>query len=117
MRILHIDTGLEMRGGQWQVLHLLRGLRERGIKTHLMAAGALLEQARGEGFDANPIRWTTPRHEFDLIHAHDSRSHTRAVLSLRPAPTVVSRRVTFPIGRGVVSKWKYAPRPALHTLS
>ena len=26
MRVLHLDSGKEMRGGQWQVLSLLKGL-------------------------------------------------------------------------------------------
>ena len=25
MRVLHLDSGKEMRGGQWQVLSLLKG--------------------------------------------------------------------------------------------
>ena len=37
MRVLHIDTGREMRGGQWQALHLLQGLAERGIASRLLS--------------------------------------------------------------------------------
>ena len=29
MRVLHLDSGKEMRGGQWQVLSLLKGLGRR----------------------------------------------------------------------------------------
>jgi hypothetical protein len=39
---------------------------------------------------------------FDLVHAHDARSHTMGALFAR-APLVVSRRVAFP----VKSRWKY----------
>jgi Glycosyl transferases group 1/Glycosyltransferase Family 4 len=41
-----------------------------------------------------------------LIHAHDARAHTLALLGGKPA--VVSRRVAFPVRRGVGSRWKYA---------
>ncbi|MBV9083502.1 MAG: hypothetical protein JOZ62_12555, partial [Acidobacteriaceae bacterium] len=37
MRILHIDTGAEMRGGQHQVLLLLNGLRDAGHECQLLA--------------------------------------------------------------------------------
>ncbi len=109
MRILHIDSGLEMRGGQWQVCYLLNGLRDRGIETRLLARGALLERASAAGFETAPLsgpavlRW---RSWADLVHAHDARSHTMAAVLAR-RPLVVSRRVAFPIGRGILSRWKY----------
>ena len=48
MRILHLDSGHEMRGGQWQVLRLIEGLRGAGHESLLLArAGSpLLAQAR-----------------------------------------------------------------------
>jgi hypothetical protein len=39
---------------------------------------------------------------WDLVHAHDARSHTLAAVGVS-RPIVVARRVAFPIG----SKWKY----------
>jgi glycosyltransferase involved in cell wall biosynthesis len=44
--------------------------------------------------------------EADLVHAHDARSHALAAL-LAKKPIVVSRRVAFPIGTSIASKWKY----------
>ena len=38
MRILHLDAGREMRGGQWQVLRLIEGLAAAGVESD--AAGA-----------------------------------------------------------------------------
>ena len=38
MRILHVDSGRTMRGGQWQVLRLMRGLARADVESH--AAGA-----------------------------------------------------------------------------
>ena len=107
MRILHLDAGREMRGGQWQVLRLLNGLAAAGVEVSLLArAGApLFEAARKRGWNMAPlglprVAWEARRH--DLVHAHDARTHTMAALS-GGAPLVVARRVAFP----VVSRWKY----------
>ena len=37
MRILHLDAGKEMRGGQWQVLRLVEGLAAQGVESTLLA--------------------------------------------------------------------------------
>src|SRR5262245_36414395 len=107
MRILHLDTGREMRGGQWQVLRLIEGLAAAGIESTLLArAGApLFTAARKQGWRVEPISLTrlilmARRH--NLIHAHDARSHTAGSL-IRSKRLVVSRRVAFPVG----SRWKY----------
>jgi len=114
MRILHIDTGREMRGGQWQVLHLLQGLAERGIGTRLLAPrnSDLFSAASSLSLDVEPLQLfsaITANRGFDVVHAHDARAHNLALLS--PKPLIVSRRVAFPIGTSPFSKWKYR-RPA-----
>ena len=115
MNILHLDSGRQLRGGQWQVLLLMQALSRRGHRQQLLArpGSPLLERARRAGFAAEPSRlgWRlASRSGFpaDLIHAHDAASHTAAVLRRRRAPLVVSRRVSFPVGRGWLSRWKYA---------
>ncbi len=111
MRILHIDTGRAMRGGQWQVLHLLEGLAARGHEPVLLArAGApLVAHARAKGLDARPLGlptlWRLSR-RVQVTHAHDARAHTLAVLT-GTLPLVVSRRVAFPVSRSPLSRWKY----------
>jgi hypothetical protein len=109
MRILHIDTGREMRGGQWQVLQLLRGLAKRGIESKLLARGPLLEAAHSEHLAAGQLPslpgLLTAASGFDLIHAHDARAHTLALICRKPL--VVSRRVAFVIRQGFASAWKY----------
>lgn len=115
MRILHLDSGREMRGGQWQVLHLLRGLQSAGRQVVLLSrSGApLYERARAASHDVRPLRsLTTYRlsRDCDLIHAHDARSHSLAAI-WAGSSLVVSRRVAFPIGAGFLSQWKYR-RPA-----
>jgi glycosyltransferase involved in cell wall biosynthesis len=107
MKTLHLDTGDTMGGGQWQVLRLVRGLASRGDQPFLLARedGQLLVRALAEGLPAKPFRWSGwPT--ADLIHAHDAHSHTAASFFLG-APLVVSRRVAFPVMRGV-SKLKYS---------
>jgi len=111
MKTLHIDASREMRGGQWQVLRLVRGLLARGQEPTLMAReeSPLFAMAKAEGL---PICRLTAlglpqlaRHS-DLVHAHDARAHALAALFLR-APLTVSRRVSFPIGRSLLSRRKY----------
>jgi len=106
-----------MRGGQWQALHLMRGLLERGVEVRLLSRDGtmLLAEAGLLGIKAAAIsrlrlrawsKWAS------LVHVHDARAHTEAALWSR-APVVVSRRVSFPIKRGVLSRWKYS-RPSLY---
>ena len=115
MHILHIDTGLEMRGGQRQVLLLLQALRQAGHECTLLAAkpGLLSNAAMQLKFPVHPADaaqvWRLSL-SADLVHAHDARSHTLAAISSR-RKFVVSRRVAFPVRRSVASLWKYQ-RPA-----
>ena len=52
MRILHLDAGREMRGGQWQVVRLIRGLTAEGVESTLLAPRdtPLYLAARQEGW-------------------------------------------------------------------
>jgi hypothetical protein len=111
MRILHLDTGRELRGGQRQILLLMRGLRELGIEQTLLArSGApLLAEARAQGFSAHSISIASiymHSGRAALAHCHDGRSHALAALASR-CPAIVSRRVAFSIGRGWLDRWKY----------
>lgn len=111
VRILHIDSGRQMRGGQWQVLYLMEGLARAGCETLLLAPdGAPLAAAacrRGLAAEALTLR-NLQRHlrRAELVHAHDARSHTLVALFGHPS-LVVSRRVAFPLRRGPLSRWKY----------
>ncbi|HKE29501.1 MAG TPA: glycosyltransferase family 4 protein [Bryobacteraceae bacterium] len=106
MRVLHLDAGREMRGGQWQVLRLIEGLAAHGVESTLLAraAGPLFESARGRGMRVEPMGFvrTLLTRGYDVVHAHDARGHTIAALA-GAAPLVVSRRVAFDIR----SPWKY----------
>jgi hypothetical protein len=116
MRVLHLDSGREMRGGQWQVLRLHRGLIARGHDSVLLAreGAPLLESARREALPAEPLSRAAlsgMSKGFDVVHAHDARTHTLAALLSR-VPLVVSRRVAFPVKTSWASRWKYR-QPAL----
>jgi glycosyltransferase involved in cell wall biosynthesis len=111
MRILHIDSGREMRGGQWQVLRLIEGLRANGHDNVLLARqhSPLFEQARERGIEVHAMNSLSARRLSQgaaLTHAHDAQSHTIAAI-VAPARLVVSRRVAFPVQRNLFSRWKY----------
>jgi glycosyltransferase involved in cell wall biosynthesis len=125
LRVTHLDSGRDWRGGQAQVLMLMSGLARRGVQNHLLAPpGPLLERARGDGF---PCRSWSPRGDWDLlalarvarhlavlrpdvVHCHDARSHALGVPAARLArvpAVVVSRRVTFRVATHPLSAFKY----------
>jgi len=108
VRTLHLDTGREMRGGQWQVVYLLEGLQDAVLLAR--KGSPLFREAKKRGINVRPALfyelWSQAR-KCDLIHAHDARAHTMAAIA-GGAPLVVSRRVAFPVKRGFFSLWKYA---------
>jgi hypothetical protein len=112
MRILHIDSGIEMRGGQWQALRLIEGLRARGHENVLLArdGAPLFEQARKRGIEVHAVNLRSVRQlsrGAAITHAHDARSHTTAALAA-PTRLVVSRRVAFAVQRNLLSRLKYS---------
>ena len=113
MRILHVDTGLTLRGGQRQVLLLMRGLDAFGHEQTLLAEGATLEQR--EGAHTTPIRLALAALWADLIHVHSGHAHGLAALCGLGKPLVVSRRVAFPARKGWVSRLVY--RRARHFIA
>jgi glycosyltransferase involved in cell wall biosynthesis len=105
MRILHIDTGRELRGGQHQLLLLLAGLAG-GHEQILLAREPTRRHFPGREPTLLNL-WQAAR-SVDLIHAHDGRGHTLAALVPTGKPLVVSRRVAFPIRQNPFSKRNYA---------
>lgn len=129
MKILHVDTGREWRGGQRQVFFLHQGLTLRGIES-LVAAhpkGSLYQRlpdpkiplpCRGEWDLMAAFRLAGILRQFspDIAHAHDAHAHTLLLLATllpmtasfeRKPRLVVSRRVDFHITRSPWSRWKY----------
>ena len=125
---LHVDTARTWRGGQYQALLTVLGLRRRGERAALAAQprGELFRRAAAAG-DRYPLAprgdldpaaaWKLRRLVRDLapdvIHAHDA--HAVAVASLARSlagrqatpPLVASRRVDFHIRGNAFSRWKY----------
>jgi glycosyltransferase involved in cell wall biosynthesis len=121
VRVLHVDSGREFRGGQNQVRLLARELaREPGVEQRLVTrrGSELARRATAEGVAVREIPWVLgldPRAWWrlvvealawppDLIHAHNNHAVTLAVWARRflelagSAPRVVAtRRVVFPV--------------------
>ncbi|HVB36308.1 MAG TPA: glycosyltransferase family 4 protein [Candidatus Acidoferrales bacterium] len=124
MRILHLDTRPDWRGGQQQILLTLRGLRERGHDVQLMVRrdSPLAQRAIVEGFSVHLFsskiaRWQAAlclreilhQQTFDILHAHDPHALTAAWLirAHYRAPLVAARRVAYPLSRAPLSRARY----------
>jgi hypothetical protein len=117
MKTLHVDTGREMRGGQWQALYLIERLADATLLAP--ASSPLLGEACKRGLDARPLSFPALARlarQSDIVHAHDAKAHTLTALAGGP-PLVVSRRVGFPVRRSVASSWKYARAAAYLAVS
>jgi glycosyltransferase involved in cell wall biosynthesis len=113
LKIAHVDTGQEFRGGQRQLLRLARGLRQGGHRQIIVCPdGSRLEaRALAEGFTVFALPDHDPAHAHGIIqfrqqlladplhilHAHDGRGQTIAWLASlgMGMPRLASRRVTF----------------------
>ncbi len=110
MKVLHLDTGGEWRGGQQQLLHLAEHMPESVV---LLPHGPLLDRLRERG--VSTLRWAGALRGVwqlrrlivatgaDLVAAHTSQAHQAAWLA--GAKVVVHRRVDFVPHRR--SAWKY----------
>jgi glycosyltransferase involved in cell wall biosynthesis len=118
VKVLHINTERTWRGGEQQVLYLMRGLAARGVEQQLLCrpGSVISERARAAGLSvwerplrgeldlpaAMAIKGAIRERGFDVVHMHTSHAHTLGVIGSvltgkdRPV-TVVSRRVDFSI--------------------
>ena len=126
MRILHVDTATEWRGGQNQIVLTVEGQLARGhdvlifanargqLAARSLKAALPVHQARvGRG----DLSWSSLRaikdvvraFEPDVIHVHESHGILGSLLAARTAPTrpkvIASRRVDFPLR--FLSRLKY----------
>jgi glycosyltransferase involved in cell wall biosynthesis len=114
LRVIHVASGREWRGGQRQVYLLARELARhddvgsvvltgRGtlLANRLEAAGARVHTVRwGAGLDPRvTLAVLGELGPHTIIHAHDNHAHALADLAtrLRAAPLVVTRRLLLPI--------------------
>ncbi len=118
MKIAHIDTGKDFRGGQDLLLSLARGLNRRGHVQLVIAreGSPLAARAGAEGLKTialgrlGGLRRLLREERFDIVHAHDGRARTisfRASMGL-PVVRVASRLVAFPPRHPLVHRWKYS---------
>ncbi len=125
-RVVHINTARTWRGGERQVLNLVRALLDHRVAQILVVVpnSELAQRARAEGL---PVVEVPMRGELDLfaprriaraareiganvIHAHTSGAHGLGLRLLRKLPgsrLIVSRRVDFPVARDFLSRRKY----------
>lgn len=113
MRILHVASGREWRGGQRQTLLLARGLAVRGIDQRLLTrrGSELARRARADAISVVPVSWSAgldPRalvrlvraaRDATVLHAHDSHAValTAAASAFTGRPFVATRRMTRPL--------------------
>lgn len=125
MRLLALDLGAGLRGGQKQTALLLAGLSDRGHAVLFLGrrAAPLALLLRGRGMDvveappgpeASPgllltVARAARRFRPDVLYAGDSRGHGAAVWSRASAarPLAVHRRVAFRPSGHPLSRVKY----------
>lgn len=123
LRVMHLDLGMEYRGGQRQVLYLAGEQLRQGYDVRVAApAGApVLLEAGKRGlptlvlprrFDFHPrnavflLKNLLPR---EILHTHDARAASLGAICafLRPGLVLMhTRRVSYALGSGW-SRWKY----------
>ncbi len=125
LKIIHLDTGDDLRGGQQQLLMLASGLAARGHKQLIVTMDGTTLEARAR---KGGVRvFALPRHDpagahgifqlrqvllaepFQVLHAHDGKGQTiswLASLGMNVA-RVASRRVTFVPPRRIDTRLKY----------
>lgn len=125
-KILHISSHHTWRGGEQQVSYLVNELQKYNCLQWILCAEGNAMEAYCEqngiphysyqnvfhkSFKNQKIlKDLCEKHQIDLIHCHDSHSHTLAFMSAlfgNDRPVIVSRRVDFPIKDNYFSKKKY----------
>jgi glycosyltransferase involved in cell wall biosynthesis len=116
LRVLHVASGREWRGGQRQVWLLARGLAALGIpQAVITGTGSVLATRLKEvGIPVHDVGWTlgldpraamaaiiAARREPVVLHAHDAHSAVLASFARRwtRRPFVATRRTNFPLSR------------------
>ena len=126
MKLLHFSSAKTWRGGEQQIAYLYEELHNKGVEQWIFcpkkSALAMFSQQNGlnyityrKRFSFNPlVAWKLKRicyeYGIDLVHIHDSHSHTYSYMSAitgNSTPYILSRRVDFPVQNTWLSGLKY----------
>ena len=126
MKVMHISSAPSWRGGEQQIVYLLEELQKLEVENVVFCPQhtPLSDKTKNLNIQVYTYkkRNLDPRvakrlmkiaedEQVDLIHMHDSHSHTYGVMAASlfncPTPMILSRRVDFPVKRSIFSKWKY----------
>ena len=138
MKILHVNTAHDFRGGERQTLFLVLGQWRDEVDCRVVTqpGSRLSAELLAGGFPADRIHEIRMRGEVhpmavgrltrlcrrfavDILHLHTAHAHALGVLAARftRVTTVVSRRVDYPMSRGVFSRMKYERADAYIAIS
>lgn len=127
VHIVHISTQQSWRGGEQQLAYLVEHLNQHGVRQHIVCryGGSVHHYCKQHRYthttiparsalsltSCATIASVCKRIPNAIVHAHDARAHSYAVLAaqfmgLRSA-IVVSRRVETPVASGFFSAAKY----------
>jgi len=123
MRVIHVASGREWRGGQRQTYYLARALANApGIESLVVTRtdSQLHHALASEGVQCVAVPWTIgldPRalvalfrevKAGDVVHAHDSHAHAMVdvIARVRPVTVIATRRVNLPIR--TPTRWRRA---------
>ena len=115
MNVLHLSSAQSWRGGEQQLLYLIKGLNENKVSNHLLCpVDAPLAQYPLNDLcylhtyrklsSFNPIAsiqllLLTQKKHIDIVHVHDSHAHNYAITAASlgmKCPIIISRKVDFP---------------------
>ncbi len=127
MRIVHINTLLDWRGGEQQIAYLCLEIHKEGMEQVIVCRkkGRLEAFCQKEGLPCIGLKKRTPLdlsfahrlvriariEKSDIVHLHDSHAHTFGIMAARlfgmKTPIVLHRRVDYSVKNSVASHYKY----------
>jgi len=126
MRILQVNSATGWSGGQAQVFFVAKGLFERGHEVRIACPkeSELARRAEAAGIPVDPISMRSEadipsafrlyrlmrKHGIQVVNAHKPQPFSLAspaAALARVHVMVYSRRVSFPLGRNPISRWKW----------
>lgn len=126
MKVLHLETVTEWRGGQQQIAYLVDGLLKAGVETVLVCRpqSEIFTYFKKKQWPVFPVqikygwdvraarkivRFVSENH-FNILQAHSSHALSLGLLIKMFLPQmklVASRRVDFPVRKPIVGSLKY----------